>query len=642
MPEASGSVGQPQGSPSPAPRINRESLREAARLFGYLLPYKVKFVAALVALLISSLLSLAFPYITGKLVDRAINGPTADASSWWQAGINGIVLALLASLALQALFSFFHTVAIAAVGERSLADLRRDTYGRLIRLPMAFYAQRRVGELTSRLSADLSQIGGALINTIPQFLSQLATLVGGGVLLFLTSVRLTVLMLCSVPPLIVLAVVFGRRMRRVSRDAQDKLADSNIIVEESLQGILNVKAFTNERYELHRYRDSLQAFVAAVLRGARYRGAFGAFITFALFGGVVLVLWYGAHLVQDGGLSAGELTRFMLYTMFVGGAMGSFAQLYSQIQSTLGATQRVRELLQEKPEELDDGESVIVPELDGAASKKLQGHVIFDQVTFSYPSRKDVQVLRKVSLTAQAGQRIALVGPSGAGKSTIVALLLRLYDPDSGCILLDGQDARSYELSDLRRNMAIVPQDVMLFGGTIAENIAYGRPGAEEAEIIEAARKANAHDFIAGFPDGYQTRVGERGIQLSGGQRQRVAIARAILKNPAILILDEATSSLDSESESLIQQALEGLMKGRTSLIIAHRLATVRTADRIFVIKEGETVESGTHAELVEKENGVYRTLSELQFDRGRNETEFRRDRSQTEFGNENERLRSS
>ena len=620
MPEASATSLQTRNEAAQASSTNRESLLEAARLFGYLLPHKAKFVAALVALLFSSLLSLAFPYITGKLVDRAISGPPADSAGRWQAGINGIVLALLACLALQAVFSFFHTVAVTAVGERSLADLRRDTYGRLIRLPMTFFAQRRVGELTSRLSADLSQIGSALINTIPQFLGQVATLLGGGVLLFATSVRLTVLMLCSVPPLIALAVLFGRRMRRVSREAQDKLADSNIIVEESLQGILNVKAFTNERYELHRYRDSLHAFVAAVLRGARYRGAFGAFITFALFGGVVLVLWYGAHLVQDGGLSAGELTRFMLYTMFVGGAMGSFAQLYSQIQSALGATQRVRELLQEKPEDLDAGDIAVVPLLDGAANKKLQGNVVFDQVSFSYPSRKDVPVLRKVSLGAQAGQRIALVGPSGAGKSTIVALLLRLYDPDSGCILLDGKDARTYELHDLRRHMAIVPQDVMLFGGTIAENIAYGRPGAAEGEIIEAARKANAHDFIVGFPDGYQTRVGERGVQLSGGQRQRVAMARAILKNPAILILDEATSSLDSESESLIQQALEGLMKGRTSLIIAHRLATVRTADCIFVIKDGEMVESGTHSELVEKETGVYRTLSELQFDLARDD----------------------
>jgi ABC-type multidrug transport system fused ATPase/permease subunit len=320
-------------------------------------------------------------------------------------------------------------------------------------------------------------------------------------------------------------------------------------------------------------------------------------------------LWYGAHLVQDGGLTAGQLTRFMLYTMFVGGAMGSFAELYSQLQRTLGATQRVREILRE-PREGTASDS----DKERAATK-IRGDVIFDQVTFRYPSRPDVPVLRGVSLSARAGERIAVVGPSGAGKSTVVSLLMRLYDPDSGRIAIDDRPAREYDLFDLRRQMAIVPQDVLLFGGSILENISYGKPGASEAEVIEAARKANAHEFIAKFPEGYQTRVGERGIQLSGGQRQRVAIARAILKKPAILILDEATSALDSESERLIQEALEGLMVGRTSIIIAHRLATVRTADRIFVIQDGATVETGTHAELIERENGVYRTLSQLQFD---------------------------
>jgi ATP-binding cassette subfamily B protein len=590
-------------------------LREGARLLAYLLPYKVKFVAALIALFISSMLALAFPYITGKLIDRALAGPAAVEPGLWQTDINAIMLTLLGALALQALFSFFHSVSIAEVGERSLADLRRDTYAHLIRLPMTFYAQRRVGELTSRISADLSQIDSALVGTIPQFLRQVATLVGGGVLLVVTSLRLSLFMLFSVPPLIIVAVLFGRWIRRIAREAQDKLAESNVIVEESLQGIMNVKVFTNERYERHRYRDSLQIVVTAVLRGAWYRATFGAFITFALFGAVVLVLWYGARLVQDGGLSAGELTRFMLYMMFVGGAMGSFAELYSQIQRTLGATQRVRELLQEHPEETEPIAPVSSASSDGVPRTRLRGDVTFDEVAFNYPSRKEVPVLRNISLTARAGERIALVGPSGAGKSTMVSLLFRLYDVDRGRILIDGRDVRDYELYDLRGQLALVPQDVLLFGGSIAENIGYGRPGATEAEIIEAATKANAHAFITGFPEAYQTRVGERGIQLSGGQRQRVAIARAILKDPAILILDEATSSLDSESESLIQQALERLMTGRTSIIIAHRLATVRNADRIFVIKDGSTVESGTHAELMEKEDGVYRTLSELQFD---------------------------
>ncbi len=322
----------------------------------------------------------------------------------------------------------------------------------------------------------------------------------------------------------------------------------------------------------------------------------------------MLVLWYGSRLVVSGDLTTGQLTSFMIYTLFVAGAMGSFAELYSQLQRTLGATHRVRELLAEQPE--------AVPLADaGGSAKRLRGDIVFEGVSFRYPSRPEIAVLRDVSLTAEPGQRVALVGPSGAGKSTIVSLLMRFYEPEQGRILIDGREAREYGLHELRGQMAIVPQDVLLFGGSIAENIAYGRPGAGEADIIEAARQANADEFICSFPDGYQTRVGERGVQLSGGQRQRVAIARAILRDPAILILDEATSSLDSASESLVLQALERLMQGRTSLIIAHRLSTVRGADRIVVIKDGCTVESGTHAELLQRDDGVYRTLSQLQLD---------------------------
>jgi ABC-type multidrug transport system fused ATPase/permease subunit len=599
----------------PPVRVTGHALGEAARLLAYLLPYRIKFVAALLALLFTSLLGLAFPYIAGMLVDAALPGQETVPPRLWQGDINAIAFVLLIALALQALLSFYHSVTLAEVGQRSLADLRSDTYARLIRLPMGFYAQRRVGELSSRISADLAQIEGTLIGTVPQFLRQLATLIGGIILIAVTSGRLTLFMLSSVPPLIGVAVLLGRRMRRVSREAQDTLAETNVVVEETLQGIASVKAFTNEGYEQLRYQSGLRVFLGAVLRGAKYRGVFGSFITFALFGAIVLVLWYGARMVQDGRLTVGELTRFMLYTMFVGGAMGSFAELYSQIQRAVGASQRVRELLQEEPELLEFALIPSAPSSDGVTASRLCGEVVFERVAFSYPSRKEVQVLRDISLTARAGERIALVGPSGAGKSTIVALLLRFYEPDRGRILIDNKDAQEYALHELRRRMAIVPQDVLLFGGSIAENIAYGKPGATEDEIREAALKANAHDFVQGFPEGYQTRVGERGVQLSGGQRQRVAIARAILKNPAILILDEATSSLDSESERLVQQALEGLMQGRTSIIIAHRLSTVRTADRIFVVKDGDIIESGTHANLLTKENGVYRTLSELQLD---------------------------
>jgi ABC-type multidrug transport system fused ATPase/permease subunit len=595
----------------PPAKITRQSLRDALNLFRYLLPYKVKFIVALIFLGLSSLMGLAFPFIAGNLVDSALAGYGLPSGAIVPTGVNGTASLLFLTLTAQAVFSFLQSFWFNEVGARALTDLRHDAYARIIRLPMVFHSQRRVGELSSRIAADLAQLQETLIGTVPQFLRQLATMTGGIALITFTSGRLTLAMLLSLPPLIAVAVVFGRWIRKTARDAQDRLADSNVIVEETLQGIASVKAYTNERYEQGRYYSALLAALTATLRGALHRGAFGAFVHFALFGAIVMLLWYGARMVQDGDLTLGELTRFMLYTMFVGGAMGSFAELFGQVQRTLGATQRVRELLSETPE------VSVAPLRDGEAGKalKLAGDVRFDDVTFSYPSRKETQVLRGVSFHARAGERIALVGPSGAGKSTIVSLLLRFYDPDGGRLVIDGKDAREYELLELRRQIAIVPQDVLLFGGSIGDNIAYGRPGASQADIEEAAHKANAHDFISAFPLGYQTLVGERGIQLSGGQRQRVAIARAVLKNPAILILDEATSSLDSESESLVQQALETLMEQRTSVIIAHRLATVRTADRIFVVKDGTIVEAGTHDELLERDDGVYRNLSALQFD---------------------------
>ncbi len=630
----------------PKVKLTRKALLEALGLYRYVLPYWFKFGIALLMLGLARLLGLVFPAVVGKLVDGTLAALThkgAAQDTPWQ-NIDVIALGLIGVLALQAVCSFVQTYWFVEVGERSLTDLRRDTYARLIRLPMAFHTQRRVGELSSRLAADLSQIQDTLTGIVPQFLRQSAILVGGTVLLFITSPQLTLVMLLSLPVLILLTFLFGRFIRKNSKEAQDRLADSNVVVEETLQGIASIKAFSNEDYEEGRYRKGLDMFLTTILRGAKYRGAFVSFIVFALFGAVVVVLWYGAHLVADHaqnpevGITAGELTSFMLYTLFVAAAMGSFAEIYGTIQRSLGATHRVREILREPMEPLPVGPVVPawngefdtspkrkredVPSLalrasvDGCAGvhSRLRGEVVFEHVAFTYPSRKEVQVLRDINLIARPGQRVALVGPSGAGKSTIVALLMRFFELDAGRILVDGRDVRDYGLHDLRSQMAIVPQDVLLFGGSILDNIAYGRPGATEAEVIEAARKANAHDFINSFPEGYQTRVGERGIQLSGGQRQRVAIARAILRDPAILILDEATSSLDSESESLVLQALEGLMQGRTSLIIAHRLSTVRRADRIFVIKDGATVEEGTHAELLARENGIYRKLSELQF----------------------------
>jgi ATP-binding cassette subfamily B protein len=602
--------------------MTAEGFREMGRLFAYLRPYRRKFLAAQVCLVISTIAGLAFPFFTGRLIDGASRGlgglpPLANLPGP-RLDINTVALLMLLALAIQSISSYFQTYWLTEVGERSLADLRRDTYSHLIRLPMAFFSRSRVGELGSRLAADLSLIQGSMTGSIPLLLGQVVVLTGALTLITLTSVRLTLVMLSTLPVAIILAIVFGRWTRKVSRETQDKLADTGVIVEETLQGITNVKAFANERYETARYQAGVDDLIAVVVRAARFQGAFGALISFALFGSTVPTMWYGARLVESGDLTFGGMTQFLLYTTYIGGSMGQFARLYGSWNRAMGATQRVRELLAEVPEDLGEGSSQPdEPSTDGALLARLEGDVVYEEVTFSYPSRPEVTALNGVSLSVEAGQRVALVGPSGAGKSTIVALLLRFYDPDSGRIRIDGRDARDYPLGHLRGQMAIVPQDVLLFGGTIAENIAYGRPGASPAEVEEAARLANAHEFISGFPEAYQTVVGDRGVKLSGGQRQRVAIARAILKDPAILILDEATSSLDSESESLVQQALDRLMKGRTSLIIAHRLATIRPADRIFVVKEGRIVEDGTHEELLDRPDGVYRTLSELQFDLG-------------------------
>ncbi|MCF7759365.1 MAG: ATP-binding cassette domain-containing protein, partial [Cephaloticoccus sp.] len=456
----------------------------------------------------------------------------------------------------------------------------------------------------------VAQIEGALIDALPQMCRQTVFLLGGVTMIALTSGHLTLVMLGTLPVLIAAAVFFGRRLRRYSRETQDQLAATNTIVEETLQAIASVKAFANETFEMGRYHQANARVLAAALGAARWRAVFVAFFILALFGGIVIVLWFGASLLQSGGISPGELTRFVLYTTFVAGAMGQSAELFSQIQKTVGATQRVRELLRE-PMEIA---SVAAAAPVAGLPDRLRGEVAFEAINFRYPSRPESAVLHDITLHARPGERVALVGPSGAGKSTITALLLRFYDPNGGRLLIDGREARSYPLGWLRGQMAIVPQDVLLFGGTIAENIRYGRPGASDAEVRAAAQLANADEFIAAFPEGYATLVGDRGIKLSGGQRQRVAIARAILKNPAILILDEATSSLDSESERLVQDALEHLMKGRTTFIVAHRLATIRTADRIAVIEAGRIVELGNHEELSARPEGLYRRLSSLQF----------------------------
>lgn len=593
--------------------ITRESFRETILFFRYVLPYRRRLFVGLAFLILGSGFALLFPLLSGFLIDSALLPRGAMVPGLGPLTLNQVAIVLAITISLQACAAFTATLSFNSVGQRALADLRRETYSWVIGLPMAFFAARRVGELASRVSTDIAQIESALVDALPQLCRQSIFLIGGIVLISLTSGKLTLVMLSSLPLLIAAAVVFGRRLRKLSRDTQDRLAETSTIVEETLQAIASVKAFANEPFEIGRYQKVNTAVLTAALRTARWRAGFVAFFIAALFGGIVIVLWYGARLLQTGDITAGELTRFVLYTTFIAGAMGQTAELFSQLQKTIGATQRVRELLKE-PTEL----SVVAPAPSETplpmTQGRLRGAVTLEGIQFRYPSRPEILVLNDVTLAAEPGQVVALVGPSGAGKSTLTALLLRFYAPESGRIMIDGRDAQSYPLAWLRGQMALVPQDVLLFGGTIEENIAYGRPGASAAEIEQAAVQANAGEFIRRFPEGYATLVGDRGIKLSGGQRQRIAIARAILKDPAILILDEATSALDSESERLVQEALDALMRGRTTFVIAHRLATIRRADQIAVIDEGRVVELGTHEHLSSMPDGLYRRLSALQF----------------------------
>jgi ABC-type multidrug transport system fused ATPase/permease subunit len=605
----------------PKVKLSKESLREVLTLFVYLRPYRTRFILSLVCIVLSAFTTSLFPFFLGKMIDAAAPGtalPGGGTSSPFLGGLKDInwslnttLLLIFAQLTVQTVFSFLRVYLLTEVGEKALADMRKDVYSKLLSMPMSFFTEKRVGELSNRLSSDLSQIQDALSFTLAEFLRGLFTLAIGLFFIFWISTKLALVMLAVVPVIAVLAVVFGKRIRKMSRRAQDQLAESGTIVQETFGGISLVKAFTNEFYEIGRYVKSIRAVVDTAISNARYRGAFVAFMIFSVFGAIAFVMWYGATMVQAGGLSIGSLTMFVIFSMLVGGTFAGFADMFSQLQKTLGATQSIREILRSESEAVDVQPVQVAPEY------ALRGEVQFDRVSFRYPGRRDVEVLQSISLHVGHGEQVALVGPSGAGKSTLASLLLRFYEPDSGALLFDGRPAAGFPLSQLRAQMAFVPQEVILFGGTIRENIAYGKPTATDEEIRAAAASANAHEFITRFPEGYDTVVGERGIKLSGGQRQRIAIARAILKDPAILVLDEATSSLDSESEGLVQEALENLMRGRTSFVIAHRLSTIRRAHQIVVIDKGVVLESGTHEGLM-KSNGLYRKLSDMQFEFGK------------------------
>ena len=592
---------------SPKVKISKQSVKEAMVIFKYLKPYRGVFITGLVFIALSSGTTMAFPYFLQKLIDSAngvMKGPFAYPPGT-------IALIMIGVLSVQMVFSFLRIYLFTYVGEHAVADMRKDIYKQMLMMPMDFFAQRRVGELSSRITADVSQIQDAVTSVLAEILRGVLVLIIGIGLILWISPKMTLLMLSVVPVIIVIALVFSKFIRKLSRQAQDQLAESGTVVQETLQGISNVKAFSNEWYEINRYNKSITNVVKLAIKNGQFRGLFVSFMLFSVFGAIVLVIWYGTGLMQHGQLSFGNLTSFVVYTAFVGGTLAGFAELYTQLQKTLGATQRVRELLKETTENVNPSQVTLQNDY------KLKGNVSLQHIGFHYPSRKDTEVLKDISIEAESGQQIAIVGPSGAGKSTIVSLLLRFYEPGKGKILFDGRDASSIPLTQLRKQMALVPQDILLFGGTIFENIAYGKPDATLDEVKAAAQKANAHDFISRFPEGYETVVGERGIKLSGGQRQRVAIARAILKDPVILLLDEATSSLDSESESLVQEALQNLMQNRTSFVIAHRLSTIRNADKIIVLEDGKVKESGTHHELITIEEGLYRNLNKLQLFEG-------------------------
>ncbi len=588
--------------PETEKKSRRIDWKKTFGLYSYLGKYRKIFVPSVIALFVTGGLSLAFPYYLGSLIGSPQDAMQEGANlAEVSEKINKVVSTLLIILAIQAFVAYWRVRGFIKAGESALCDLRQDVFARLVRLPMPWFMERRTGEVGSRFSADLAILQETLITTVPQMVRQSVTFFGGLIFIFIFSVKLSLFMLAMIPVVVLVVAIVGRKIRRWSKDAQDQLAQSNIVAEEAVQSIADVKAYSNEEFEEDRYRGALDLFLGTIIEGSKARAMFVSFIIFILFGTISVVVWFGAGMLAKKQIDSEDFTHFILFSIFVGASLGSLPDIMSQLQKTQGATERIREILNHGIE--DDREE------SGAA---LTGAIAAKNLVFAYPSRKESRVLNGVDFEVSEGERVAIVGPSGAGKSTIFSLLLGFYEGDEGVVSFDGKSAGEIPVATRRSAMAVVPQEVLLFGGTIRENIEYGRPGASEEEVIEAARKANAHDFINEFPEGYDAMVGPRGVKLSGGQRQRIAIARAVLADPKILLLDEATSALDSESERLVQEALDELMKGRTSLIIAHRLGTVKSADKILVLKDGKVVEAGSHSDLMAKD-GTYRLLAETQ-----------------------------
>jgi len=588
----------------PKAKLNAANFKKGSRLFSYLGDQKWAFGLGMIFLILSAGVGLLFPLLSGKMFGMLGNGDKTNMIETLKK-LDGLGIKLLAILVIQGFFSFGRVYLFQRVTENLLLSLRDRTYERLLKKPMSFFSRNQSAELSSRLATDLNVISEAFTMNIAEIIRQSVVGIGGLIIIIsTTNFAVSKWFLIIIPPLSAIAILFARKIRGYSKRMQDRIADANVIVGESLTGITNVKSFTNEQYEINRYTVKNIEIKKYGLQYGIARGAFFAFVMTCIFGAIFFMLYKMLQLNAMGVISGEEFGKFMMLALFVSGSLGGLPEQIASIQRALGATDRVFEIIDEDIEQIDGG---------AEHDLKTKGDIELRDVSFNYPTRENFNVLKRISFRAKAGQTVALVGSSGSGKSTIANLLLRFYTPDKGQILLDGVDISTIDLTTLRKQIAYVPQEVILFAGTIAENIAYGKVGASQEEVEEAARKANAYDFIQTFPEKWNTLVGERGIQLSGGQRQRIAIARAVLKNPAILILDEATSSLDSESEQLVQDALDKLMIGRTSIVIAHRLSTIRDADKIVVLHQGEIVEEGTHQELVNLENGFYIKLSRMQ-----------------------------